>query len=242
MIVGGGALLVYMDDNGWGASLGVLALCMVLCSVPLLLNGPIPRHTEVQTIPVAPVNAPHFLRLPENGSWLFVLVLYKTGDAFGTGSIKPMLVDFGAGLSEVGWLLGTLGSSSAVVGSVIGAFLTTRVRIALPLFAGLQALSLALWTVTTVWPTQSLLIASVASEHFCSGLATTALFTEMMARCRPGLGASDYTAQASTVLTAQGIATILSAVSAEQLGYTGHHALATLVASLAVWVTIRGRG
>ena len=176
---------------------------------------------------------------PENRSWLGVLVIYKLGDAFGTGSIRPMLVDFGFDLSDIGWLLGTLGSGAAVTGSLLGGVLVTRLARPLPAFALFQACGLGLWVIAAQLQTTPWVAIAVTLEHFTSGMATTALFTAMMSRCRPDRAASDYATQASTVLVAQGVAAILSGGSAELFGYTGHLMLGTVLAVIAVGVVSR---
>ena len=153
------------------------------------------------------------------------------------------MVDFGYTLSEIGWMLGTLGSGAAMVGSLVGGWLTTRIPRALPTFAFLQATALLVWVLASVLPAgpfaHDLVLAAILAEHFTSGIATTALFTAMMGRCRPGLAASDYTTQASTVLIADGLAAIISGASAQWLGYPPHLALAAIVAFSAGTATLR---
>lgn len=230
MVVGGGVLLAVLEQAGWSTALALLAAAMVAAAVPLALHGPL---APASSPPAPEPDAPAFFADPAQRGWFVALVVYKLGDAFGTGSIKPMLVDFGYGLSDVGWLLGTLGSGAAVAGSMLGGAAVTRVRRALPVFAGLQAGALALWVAASLVRTTPWVAAAVAGEHFFSGMATTALFTAMMARCRPGRAAGDYTAQASVVLIAQGVATIASGSSAETLGHTWHLALGCVIALVA---------
>jgi PAT family beta-lactamase induction signal transducer AmpG len=58
----------------------------------------------------------------------------------------------------------------------------------------------------------------------------------MMDWCRPGSNATDYTVQASAINIAGGLASTASGYSAGALRYSGHFALATLLAVLAVAV------
>jgi predicted MFS family arabinose efflux permease len=71
------------------------------------------------------------------------------------------------------------------------------------------------------------------AEHLTTGMATVALFTAMMDRCRPGHEGTDYTVQASVVVIATGAASASSGFIAERLGYPLHFALAAAL-SLAV--------
>ncbi len=244
MIIGGGWMLTILDQDGWSTALGLLAFALILTAVPLLVAGPLMPHGE----PEAPLRhpagkAPLFFTGKGMAAWFGVLVIYKLGTSFGTGSIRPMLVDWGYTLSEIGWMLGTIGSGAAICGSIAGGWLTTRIPRALPTFALLQAAALLVWVAASRDPSgpgaRDLVFFAILAEHFTSGMATTALFTTMMARCRPGLAASDYTTQASTVLIADGLVVIASGASAQGLGYPGHLALASFVAFIAVAATLR---
>ncbi len=244
MVIGGGWLLTVLDGYGWAAAVGVLALALVATTIPLLVSGPLrpARAVEPTPAPISPRSTP-FFREPGMASWFAVLVVYKLGVSFGAGSLKPMLVDYGYSIGDIGWLVGTLGSGAAMLGSVAGGWLTTRIRHALPIFALLQAAALLLWVAVSLHPSgpgaRDLLLVALVVEHATSGLATTSLFTEMMTRCRPGRAASDYTTQASTVLVAEGIAAIASGASAQWLGYPLHLALACVLAFSAVALTFR---
>jgi PAT family beta-lactamase induction signal transducer AmpG len=66
-------------------------------------------------------------------------------------------------------------------------------------------------------------------EHLASGMATAALFTMMMDATRPHAAGTDYTAQASVVVLATGIASALSGFSAQALGYAAHFAAASVL-------------
>lgn len=249
MVIGGGWMLTVLDQNGWSTALGLLAFALLFTAIPLLVTGPMKPHTAL--IPHAPrpaeKPAPYFIG-PGMAAWFWVLVIYKLGTSFGTGSIRPMLVDWGYSLSDIGWMLGTLGSGAAVLGSIAGGWLTTRIPRALPTFALLQAVALFGWVVASHNPAgpaaRDLVLGAALAEHFTSGMATTALFTTMMNRCRHGLAASDYTTQASTVLIADGLVAIASGASAQALGYSGHLTLAVVIAFMAVAATFRigGRG
>ena len=148
MVIGGGYMLTVLDAQGWSSALGLLAGALVLTAVPLLVTGPLePAEATSTPVPDAPAEgkaAPYF-SAPGMASWFGVLVIYKLGTSFGTGSIRPMLVDWHYSLSDIGWMLGTLGSSAAIAGSVLGGFLTTRIARPLPTFALLQAVALSSW-------------------------------------------------------------------------------------------------
>ncbi len=244
MIVGGGALLMVYDDIGWRGVFGAMGALIVALSVPVvLMREPAPVLVGVAAIPAVPgVEAvkglpPHFLRRRGVGAVLLLTVVWKLGESFGTGMLRPYLADLGLSLADVGALLGTVGFLAGLVGALIGGALVGPLgrRRALVGFGVLQAGAVLLYALLAqgTLPPEAL-SAVVAAEHVASGMATAALFTCMMDWCDPRTAGTDYTVQASAVVIAQGGAAALSGYSAELLGYAGHFLLASGLAALAV--------
>lgn len=245
MIVGGGALLMVYDDIGWRGVFGAMGALIVALSVPvLLMREPAPGLSGASTAPTAGSSAasaaglpPHFLRRRGVGAVLLLTVVWKLGESFGTGMLRPYLADRGLSLADVGALLGTVGFVPGLVGALIGGALVGPLgrRRALVGFGVLQAGAVLLYALLArgTLPAEAL-SAVVAVEHVASGMATAALFTCMMDWCDPRTAGTDYTVQASAVVIAQGGAAALSGYSAELLGYAGHFALASALAALAV--------
>lgn len=240
MVLGGGALLVVLGRLGWSPALLALAGLLALATLPLLLAGPLPVAAPVPA-PARPARLGDWLATRPARDWLALLLLYKAGDAFGTGVVKPMLVDFGVDTVGIGALLGLFGSGSAVAGALTGGWLASRFGShgILPRLALGQAVAVGAWGLVAAWPSPASWTIAVGFEHFVGAMATAALFAAMMGQCRPDRAASDYTLQASVVVIAQGFATVLSGVSAEALGYVGHQAAATVWALFAVGAAAR---
>ena len=238
MIVGGGALLIWHERLGNAGTFLSMATLIVLATLPVLL-------TRERPAPVAPnerARVGHWLRRP--GAWrlLGLLVAYKAGDSFATGMLRPFLVDRGLSLADVGWLLGTVGFVSGLLGALAGGSLVNRLgrKRALLGFGVLQALTVAGYAWLASMPLRpALLYWLCGAEHFASGMATAALFTCMMDWCSDEASATDYTVQASGVVLATGAAAALAGVSAQQLGYFQHFALASVLALLALLVVHR---
>ena len=75
-------------------------------------------------------------------------------------------------------------------------------------------------------------------EAFASSQATATLFTVMMDWCRPIVGATDYTVQASAVVIATGVATLVSGRLAELLGYTRYFCFAGVIGIASVLLLV----
>jgi len=242
MILGGGALLVLFDQHGFGAALSAMAAVAIMALVPVLFY-----REPAAPLPVSRPTSPWaLLRQPTAGVWCGLLLLYKAGDAAASGMVRPYLVDRGLDLSDIGALVGSVGSAAGLAGALIGGVLTQRLgsRRSLFGFGALNACALASYAllaqgfVGTSW-----LTLAIALEHLVGGMATVALFTSMMQWCRVGHEGSDYTLQASLVVVSSGLAQALGGFSAHAFGYAAHFtaaSLATLLAALfAYWVLPR---
>ena len=226
MIVSGGALIILHEEIGWATPFYALAGISALALIPVL------RTAEPLAPPQAPASLRVFaelLRQPGMGSWLLVIASYKFGEAFGVAMLRPMLVDRGVSLTDLGWITGTAGFVASLVGAMIGGALVGRFgryRI-LAVGGAVQALAVVSYAALAAGPLELWRVYAICSfEHFSSGLATVPLFTMMMDATRPHAAGTDYTAQACVVVLATIAASSLSGFSAEPLGYAGHFALA----------------
>jgi PAT family beta-lactamase induction signal transducer AmpG len=235
MIVGGGALLVLHDRLGPSRTFLAMAALTALATVPILAARE-PTHRSA-AVPTPGGVLPHFLRRPGALRLLLLLFIYKAGDAFATGMLRPFLADAGLSLADIGWLLGTVGFVAGLLGALAGGFAVTRVgrRSALFSFGLLQAAAVAGYALLALGkPGQAALYAVCAGEHFAGGMATAALFTCMMDWCSTDASATDYTVQASTVVIATAAASAVAGFSAQAFGYFGHFCLATGLALCAL--------
>ncbi len=247
MIIGGGALLVVFHHGGWSVTFLLAAGLMALASLPILRWREPPSAAPAADAPAIGLGAA--LRRPGMAIWLGVLLAYKFGDAIGGQMIRPFLVDRGIGIDTIGWLLGGGGFTAGLLGAVAGGWSAGRWgrRRTVALFGACQALAVGAYAL----PALGLelgdgLYAICLLDEFAGGLATVALFTAMMDRCRPAAGGTDYTLQASAVVLSTGIAASLSGWIAQGLGYGGMFALSgglsLLGAAFAGWVMQRPSG
>ena len=251
MVVGGGALLMCFDALGWTGLFGAMAIALLFATIPIA------RFDEVASPPPVAPEVPaarpwlaftEVLRGPGMGRWLVVLVTWKGGDALAAAMVKPLCVDLGLGLADVGLVLGTVGSGAALLGAFAGGAIVDRLGGArgLVVCGLLQALSVAAWILPSVgFSDRAWLVGVSGFEHFAGSTATVALFSAMMARCRPAHAGADYTTQASIVVIASGACGALSGVVAGRLGYATHFTLSFVLCLLAVallWVLRPAQG
>jgi len=250
MILGGGTLLMFLDQLGWAKSFWVMAGLLLLATLPVLLLRETPTtvglqqtSTSTSALPSAQERASYFavlrraLSRQHLAAWCVVLVLFKVGDNFATGMVKPYLVDEGFSKADIGWMVGYLGFAASLVGALVGGALTSRIgrMQALFGFSLLQAIAVAGYAVvpyTGVHP--DVLTAIVVADHLFGGMATAALFTCMMDTCHEGEAGTSFTVQASVVVLGTGLGSALSGVSGDALGHETHF----IVGAIASFVCI----
>lgn len=239
MVVGGGALLVLYDDIGWTGVFLAMSALLALATLPILGHREAPSPTPARGAGLS-AGLRGFLARPGAWAWLAFLVVYKAGDALGTGMLRPMLVDRGLSLGDIGWLLGTVGFIAGLVGALLGGALINRVGRypALVGFGLLQAVAVAGYALPATGAVAPEILWSVCVlDHLAGGMATAAVFTLMMDAARPHHAGVDYTLQACAVVISTGAAAALSGLTAEHLGYVLHFVLSgglSAVAALAV--------
>jgi MFS transporter, PAT family, beta-lactamase induction signal transducer AmpG len=243
MVLGGGLLLAVFDQLGWRATFIAMAGMLLLSSVPVLLHRersapaaaapPSPRPGKVSWLAVA--------RRPKMAAWLLVLALYKGGEALGYGMVKPLLIDRGLTLTDVAWIIGTVGFLAGLAGAVIGGWLVGRLGRgrALAIAGILQLLGIAAYIVPALeLGGRPAIVLISAAEHLTSGIATVTLFTIMMDVCSEGAAATEYTLQASVVVIATGAAAIGSGFLAQRIGYAAHFGASAALSAIGLCYTM----
>jgi RhtX/FptX family siderophore transporter len=240
MIVGGGVLLGLHAYLGYRGTFAAMAVMTALASVPVLMTREAPPVSADAATPASAT--PHFVRRPGALRLLALIVVYKAGEAFAAGMLRPFLVDQHLTIEDVGWLLGTVGFVAGMLGALIGGALLARVgrRRALIAFGVGQVVAVGGYAVIARGaPSITTLGVWCAVEHLASGMATAALFTCMMDWSLAETGGTDYTVQASAVVIATGAASTVSGFSATALGYAGHFAVGAGMCVIAVVAAAR---
>jgi len=238
--LGGAVVLVLLDHLGWLPTFVVLVLLILLVSLPVWFFTE-PTEPESSLNHAGPRNvftlALQFVRQPGMWAWIVVIVFYKAGDSFGSAMSKPLLIDLGYTLGQVGWISGGIGMAAGISGALLGGWLVPRLgRIqSLLTFGVAQALSLlGFWWLARSGADVVAVTWVIGIEHLFGGMSTAALFTLMMDACRRPLAGTDYTLQASVQVVIAGFLHSVSGFSASALGYEVHFIAAFCLGLLAL--------
>ena len=243
MIISGSGLLLVMDRFGWNASLGGIALLLLLCTLPIWRfdeKRRIPHREGAAETALGPrLLLAHYrglLAQPGMLAWLAIVLGFKLGDALGSPMIKPMLVDQGWTNAMLGQLT-LISSVAGIGGAVLGGLLYSRLGAhrSLLLFGLLQALGIAAMAFLVTRGGDIALVYAIAlGEQVADGMSTVALFAVMMRRCRPEHEGADFTLQASVQVLFAGLVGATSGILAKAVGYVPLFLLAGTLALAAL--------
>ena len=237
MLVSGSGLLLMMDALGWNLSLGIVAILLLMLSVPVWRfreNQQIPHQAAQAESPGPGLLLRHYrglLQQPGMLGWIAVLLTFKLGDALGSPMVKPMLVDQGWSNSALGQLT-LISSLAGIVGALLGGLLYARLGAyrSLLLFGLLQAAGIAGMALLVGAGGDTLLVYSISLfEQIADGMTTVALFAVMMSYCRAEHEGADFTLQACVQLLLAGLVGASSGLLAQWLGYSTLFLLAGLI-------------
>jgi hypothetical protein len=253
MIISGSGFLILLDQFGWSFSFIVLALSLVVLSLPAMLLlkthrlGGKNRDANEQ----AAADKLHWwavfrdaLAQPHWRAWLPVLIFYKVADSLGSAMIKPLLVDIGWSKSAIGELT-LVASLCGLLAALLAGLIYYRLgaKVTLVSFGLLQALGIGAFGFL---PNMELSVAQIYGiavfEQMADGCSTVALFALMMSYCRPGSEGSDFTLQASLQVIVAGTLGMLSGFVVKYCGYDylyGASLCLGLLASGQAWLFFR---
>lgn len=199
MIVSSGLALVLAERFlGWSGTYMMLGVLMFGLAVFTFLA---PEPDEVVLAPqtlkeavVAPLL--DFFQRPGAWAFLWLIVLYKMGDAF-AGALSTTFLIRGAGfsVSQVGAINNIFGLGATIIGALMGGVLLARMGLyrALMGFGLLQAFSNFGYWLVTLWPESwPLMAVVVAIENLCGGLGTAAFVAFVMALCNQAFSATQF--------------------------------------------------
>ncbi|MFZ3193307.1 MAG: MFS transporter [Moraxellaceae bacterium] len=262
LIIGGGGLLLVLGSWGWQSVFLLMAGLIVLNTIPIWrFREPVWLHNQ-PTLAKLPATASmsitqkitawwprfqvqfgYFWHNAEMRAWLAVLLVFKIADGLSSSMVKPMMVDMGYQLEQIGLLASVIGSAASLVGAALGALLIRRLgRVAALIgFNLLQALctglyALAAWRFSVTTEANTFLVFGAnAIEHLAGAMALVALLTLAMDYARPERAGSDFTFQVCMVTLIGGTGHLVSGALAEQFGYSWHFVLSALVGLLLLW-------
>ncbi|MEM9271481.1 MAG: MFS transporter [Cyanobacteria bacterium P01_F01_bin.143] len=228
-ILGGGVILILLDTWGWTRSLLIMGL------VVLLLLFPVLSHREKLSIPQTDYQLSFsalkgFFAQSRIGGWIVILIVYMMGITISSTMSRPLLVDLGMSLTDIGVMNGIVSFSGGFIGSILGGFLLKPLgrKRGLIIFGGLMAVAISLWILPTLGFTSLPLLYAIATGlHFTYSMSCVPMFAIAMDNSRPTNAGFDYTLQITIIFVGSLIAGGYSGFLAQAFGYGGVFAIAS---------------
>jgi PAT family beta-lactamase induction signal transducer AmpG len=195
MLVAGVAAFILSDHVPWPRVYQLMAVLLLAVGVPATLLAPEPPGGAAPRTMADAVVKPFtalFSRRRAGVALAFVL-LYKFGEYVSDGMTIPFLIKTGFSNTDIGTIRKFVGFAGTVIGVMLGGGLAVKLgmRRALLLFGILEGLTnggyLAMALVGKSYP---LLIAVVAGDTFCRGLAAAAFGAFMLSICDKAFSAT----------------------------------------------------
>jgi MFS transporter, PAT family, beta-lactamase induction signal transducer AmpG len=227
MLTGGGLLVWASGRLGWSGLLAGMAVLVVAVMLITLAYREPPPRTRASELPRSMgevlVDVKRAFAVPGALTLVLFIGTYKMGESILDTMLKPLLVDRGFSVSDLGLWLGTYGMVASLLGSLAGGALATRVSLhtALVIASVLRVFPLVgEWGIAAMnAPGARDVIAITIAEHVFGGMLTTVLFAFMMSRADPKIGATHYTVLATIEVLGKSPGSWLSGPLVERTSY-----------------------
>lgn len=240
-MVGGGALLLLYHKFGWGNLLPFLALFVIIALIPLIFfrsghNQDIIRARQQEK----PTTNDILGFFKQKGIWKQVvfLFLYYAGLIGILAMLKPMLVDYGYDIKEIGIMSGIVGTSIGCLASFAGGFIVRKIgRHAARILFAVCTLVTTIYFCLLV----SVLPINIATLHLgisllwgSYGIAVIVVYTTAMDCVRPGFEGTDFTIQTVITHLSGIIMGVSSGKIAAMIGYKGLFGIEMCIAAISL--------
>ena len=237
-IVGGGAILWALDFLSWQSTFMLLAGLVALNTIPILYfnEGDSARSSVINAQPVLAKQTlrgylhsyvRYFRQTKVMFLWLLVLLSVKVTDGLSGPISKPLLVDLGLSLSQIGIYITMLGAAAALLGAFLASLCLQRLarQHAFVLFSILKLSTvfgfagLAQQYEQGQYVAHWLIYVINALEDLFSAMLLVVILTLVMQYSRHSHAGTDFTLQVSIMALVSGVFYTLSGILGDYLGY-----------------------
>ena len=241
MVIGGGLILGWIAVLEWQGAMWAMAAILLMTSLTVWAWGEEDSPVDHDSYSQAYLG---FFKVKSVWAWIALLLVYKAPDGFGSAMLRPMLVDIGATVDDIAWLLGTCGVIAGLIGALLGGWLVKPIGRYRALWSFILLHGAAIGSfgfIPTFGVDSPVTFMIIMCEHVLGGMSTVALFVLMMDFCRPTHSGVDYSLQSCLVLIGGLGIGALSGLSAHALDYDGHYGLTWVLTLLATAYVISQR-
>ncbi len=234
LLIAGAMALLLADHIGWDYTYKIMAGILLFCSV-LTFFTPEPcvlvQPASLKEAFFGPLQ--DFFARPNAFALIFVVILYKLGEAYALSLTTPFLLrGLSFSLTEVALLNKVIGLGSMILGGISGGLWMMRLGLfrSLFVFGILAALTNILFVILAIVGKNMILAGIVIFfENFCSGMSSTAFVAFLMALCNPKFTAMQYACLSAVASIGRVVIGSTSGILVHYLGWTNFYWLSTLI-------------
>lgn len=227
-MIGGGLMLLLYHQFGWGRLLPYLAIFVLIAIIPLFFFRRKDNNTIIkpkQEEKPRPDDLFGFFK--QKGIWkqIIFLFLYNAGIIGILAMLKPLLVDYGYNIKEIGIMSGIIGTSVGCITSFLAGFIVKKIGRSLSriVFSGFILLTITYFIllVTFLQINTSTLHIAVCLLWGSYGFASIIIYTTSMDCVRKGYEGTDFTIQTVITHLSGIIVGVSSGMIAQHIQYKG---------------------
>ncbi|MCC8457422.1 MFS transporter [Photorhabdus aegyptia] len=244
-IIGSGLFLYLVSLYGWHIGAGVLAIVILLMSLPALFL----RETQVEKVPTvlkAPVAAPSLknaLRRAPVRQALVLILLCMIGTRLSLGMLSPFLIDRGVDLTQLGIIAASGGALAGLSGVLLGGVIVRKFGAVQTLLAIMLLESIVLacifWLAKQPEAPLSRLSAAYVFITLITAAKFVALYTQMMSLAAGAQSGVDFALMQSADMGIAIICSMLGGLIVTKASYATLFMLALIFTFTALFWTLR---
>ncbi|MQW92296.1 MFS transporter [Acinetobacter wanghuae] len=252
-IVGGGAILWLIDALQWQTTFLILAALVFLNTLPILLfkESSVQSQNPTEKVDQARFSLrsyfQYFLNNRTLKRWFLVLITFKLVDGLSGPILKPLMVDLGLSLSQIGVYITMLGAFAALLGAGLAGLCLRFISRAhtLFIFSILKIISMFgyAWLAQQYEAKHTVnewVIYSInALEDMISAMLLVVMLTLIMQYSRKQYAATDFTFQVAIMATVSGGLYSISGIFADHFGYSlylNFIVVCSLLSLIPIWI------
>ncbi|OCQ54328.1 muropeptide transporter [Photorhabdus australis subsp. thailandensis] len=232
-IIGSGLFLYLTSLYGWHIGAGVLAILILLMSLPVLFIREIQEKKESDVSkPAATPSLKSALRRAPVKQALVLILLCMIGTRLSLGMLSPFLIDRGVDLTQLGIIAASGGALAGLSGVLLGGIIVRKLG-AIQTLLGLMLLE-CMVLVGIFWLAQqseaplSLLSTAYVFITLITAAKFVALYTQMMSLAAGTQSGVDFALMQSADMSIAIICSMLGGVIVTKVSYASLFALASL--------------
>ncbi len=203
LIAAGGGVLILSDLVGWSVTFVGVGIIMAALAVTVLVFGPFhlgrPEVAQAQAgqsgFSSIKESARGLMRHPHFAALVVFIIIYKAGDALLGAMVSAFWRDLGYSGTQFGVASITVGKLPAILGGLLGGWLTARWGIsrALWLLGALQAVSiLGYWLAALPGASSYTIYLATLGDNLAGQMGSAAFMAFLMLLCDKRFSASHY--------------------------------------------------